>query len=142
MSPPDGDSLRPTLFAEAQFQPDENFYPRFFSEIFLRLRQQVSPHPWYAVVIYPNRAAERPPPAAFASLLNLPEVRRVYLEDFPRRSTGMLGLVSLIICPPAQAADLSRSLAADDTPPLPTHEWLDLIETILIYKAAASSRNR
>ncbi|TAN53031.1 MAG: DUF2887 domain-containing protein, partial [Methylococcaceae bacterium] len=39
LSPPDGDSLRPTLFAEAQFQPDENFYPRFFSEIFLRLRQ-------------------------------------------------------------------------------------------------------
>ncbi|TAN48808.1 MAG: DUF4351 domain-containing protein, partial [Methylococcaceae bacterium] len=40
----------------------------------------------------------------------------------------------------AQAADLSRSLAADDTPPLPTHEWLDLIETILIYKLPKLTR--
>ncbi|TAN48233.1 MAG: DUF4351 domain-containing protein, partial [Methylococcaceae bacterium] len=35
---------------------------------------------------------------------------------------------------------LSRSLAADDTPPLPTHEWLDLIETILIYKLPKLTR--
>ena len=37
--PPANDPSRPYVFAEVQFQPDDGFYARFFSEIFLYLRQ-------------------------------------------------------------------------------------------------------
>ncbi|MCX7112884.1 MAG: DUF2887 domain-containing protein [Proteobacteria bacterium] len=37
--PPKESNDRPYVFIEAQIQPDEGFYSRFFSEIFLYLRQ-------------------------------------------------------------------------------------------------------
>ena len=94
LKPPEGDRERPYVFAEVQFQPDEDFYPRFFSEILLYLRQHPLTNCWYAAVVYPDRATDRAAPAAFASLLSLPEVRRIYLEDLPPEAVGALGLIA------------------------------------------------
>ena len=47
------------MFVEVQYQPDEQFYGRFFAEILLYLYRNTQPHPWRAVVIYPYRTVER-----------------------------------------------------------------------------------
>jgi len=50
---------------EAQAQPDDDFYGRFFSEIFLYL-YRCNPWPcWWALVLYPRHASERLDPVAF-----------------------------------------------------------------------------
>ena len=45
----------PIVFVEVQFQPDPDFYLRFFGEIILFLRQYRTLRPWLALVIYPQR---------------------------------------------------------------------------------------
>lgn len=139
--PPSADPTRPYVFAEVQFQQDDGFYARFFSEIFLYLRQYKPAHSWYAVVIYPDRAVERQGLPHFHSLLHLPEVRRVYLEDLrelPGNSPA-LSLIGLLLCPPEQAAEHTRKALAQPAP-MPPHEWLDFIETILVYKLPKLTR--
>jgi predicted transposase/invertase (TIGR01784 family) len=138
--PPDEDEHRPVVFAEAQFQPDGGFYPRFFSEIVLHLRQSATARPWRAVVIYPNHATEREAPLAFRSMLTLPEIRRVYLDDYTYQNGGALGLIGLIVCPQEQSGELARRLALQSELPLPFHDWLDFIETILVYKLPMLTR--
>ncbi len=50
------DSLhRPIYFVEVQFQKDNQFYSRFFTEIFLYLHQSDLDNNWQGVIIYPNR---------------------------------------------------------------------------------------
>lgn len=139
--PPEGDARRPRIYVEVQFRADEGFYPRFFSEIFLHLRQHPTPGPWLAVVIYPERSVERAGASSFRSLLQLPEVQRVYLEDFSAaQGQGALGLIGLIVCPAEAAAAQAQRMAAQVSPPLPWEEWLDFIETILVYKLPHLSR--
>ena len=57
--PPSDRPDAPRGYVEVQFQPDEDFYPRFFREILLHLSQYPSLHPWQAVVIYPNSCLNR-----------------------------------------------------------------------------------
>jgi predicted transposase/invertase (TIGR01784 family) len=51
--PTQGDQ-NPIYFVEVQFQLDAEFYSRFFTEIFLYLRQNKPQNDWCAVVIYPS----------------------------------------------------------------------------------------
>ena len=56
LEPPADSPGAPVVFAEAQFQPDEGFYPRCVGEALLWLRQHPAPpRPWYVVAIYPGR---------------------------------------------------------------------------------------
>jgi len=140
--PPKEGNDRPYVFIEAQIQPDDGFYARFFSEIFLYLRQYNPPHPWQAVVIYPDRTVEKPA-GHFADLLQLPGVHRVYLEDLAGvdRCSPALSLIMLAICPPEQATEQVREILTNPDPlPVDRGEWLDFIETILVYKFPQLSR--
>jgi predicted transposase YdaD len=47
-----GNAERPLIFVEVQYQPDGDFYDRFFSEITQYLRMHKPAHPWLALVIY------------------------------------------------------------------------------------------
>ncbi len=98
------------------------------------------------VVIYPTRAEERLNPRHYGSLVSLPEVRRVYLEDFRDRPvTGAgVGLVQLIVSEPGnsltRAADLlqqARTASWTDWSPA---QLADFVETILVYKLPKLSR--
>ncbi len=144
--PPADDPSAPLIFLEAQAQSDEDFYGRFFSEIFLYLYRSAPRPLWRALVIYPRRATERIDPC-YASLLTLPEVQRVYLEDIADVSTPSLGiqLLQLLITPPATAFEQGHRLArqirtASERLPLPLAEALDLIETILVYRLPKLTR--
>jgi predicted transposase/invertase (TIGR01784 family) len=139
------DSEIPQVFLETQFQRDGNFYKRWFTSIFIFLYRQESDRLWRAVVIYPNRATEVQPPRAYALLLDLPWVHRLYLEDVadgPATTPGMQ-LLQLITAEPAAAVTRAQGLLEDrwgqrDDPQ--TQQFIDLIETILVYKLPHLSR--
>ena len=140
---------QPLVFVEVQFWPDPGFYLRFCSEVLLYLRQHPHIQDWRAVVIYPGRAAEVAPSGWIGHLVDWPLVRRVYLEDFGGAADGGLSwtarsLVSLIQCPEREALGLARQLAhqPEESAPLllSRQEWLDFIETILVYKLPRLSR--
>lgn len=129
----------PLVFLEAQSQPDDGFYPRWFTSLFIFLYRQARDRDWRAVVIYPNRAAEKLPPRAFAALLDLPGMYRIYLEDIADRpaTTPGLQLAQLVIAEPATAMAKTNALADSyrnrlNDPPI--RQFFDFVETILIYK--------
>ncbi|MEI6069734.1 MAG: DUF2887 domain-containing protein, partial [Methylococcaceae bacterium] len=76
------DAGQPLIFVEVQYQPDDDFYDRFFSEITLYLRLNKPAHPWLALVLYPSRSVEKEASIAFSPFIELPQLRRVYLEDY------------------------------------------------------------
>jgi predicted transposase YdaD len=91
-------------------------------------------------VIYPNRAVERADAPQYASLLKLPEVQRVYLEDFAGRPATTLGvrLIQLLIGDAQQAVSAAVVLL-EQARTLPKAELtfeqiLELVETILVYQ--------
>ena len=130
----------PMVFVEVQYQPDEQFYGRFFAEILLYLYRNAQPQPWRAVVIYPDRTVERLNERHYGSLLKLPEVQRVYLEDFTGRPAKTIGmrLIQLLIGDAQQAvtravALLQQARAMPDAR-LTFEQTLELVETILVYQ--------
>ena len=144
--PPPEQPEAPVVFVEVQAQPDPEFYGRFFAELLLYLYRDRPPHPWRAVVIYPTRADERLNARHYGSLVGLPEVRRVYLEDFrDRPMTGPgVGLIQLIVGEPEDSLTRATRLLAQakiafwtDWPP---EQLADFVETILVYKLPKLSR--
>lgn len=130
----------PVVFVEVQYQPDEEFYGRFFAEILLYLYRSAPPHPWRAVVIYPHRAVERLNERHYGSLLKLPEVQRVYLEDFTGRPAKTIGmrLIQLLIGDAQQvvreAVALLQQARTTPNAQLSFEQTLELVETILVYQ--------
>ena len=130
----------PVVFVEVQYQPDELFYGRFFAEILLYLYRCQPPHPWRALVVYPHRAVERLNEPHYGSLLNLPEVQRVYLEDFAERPATTMGmrLIQLLIGNAEQAVmhavALLRQVRTAPHPELSFEQTLEFVETILVYR--------
>ena len=110
--PPPEQPDAPVVLVEVQAQPDPEFYGRFFAELLLYLYRNQPPHPWRAVVIYPTRAEERLNARHYGSLVGLPEVQRVYLEDFRDRPvTGAgVGLIQLIVSEPEDSLTQATQL--------------------------------
>ena len=136
--PPTETLSAPLIFVEIQAQADDDFYGRFFSEIFLYLYRSVPRRPWLAVAIYPSRATERPD-TRYNSLLSTPEVRRVYLNDWRERPAPTLGLqlIQLLIAPRKKACQQAVLLAGQARKGVLGAELseatvLDLIETIRV----------
>jgi predicted transposase/invertase (TIGR01784 family) len=131
---------QPLIFVEVQYQPDGDFYDRFFSEITLYLRMHKPALPWLALVIYPSRSTEKAASIAFSPFMDLPQLRRIYLEDY-RDFPGLsptLELIRLIASHEQQTMTLARKLAErrDELGP----DGLDFIETILVYKLPRLNR--
>ena len=145
------DPGRPTLFWEAQFQPDRDFYGRWFSSLFTCLHQQRIEH-WRALAIFPSRSIDTGRTGAYRFLLERGPVRRVYLDEpdaWAELDTGPgapawdLGLIRLIAADPAEAPRLAGELTREPArmpEALPLREVLDLVETILVYKLPELSR--
>ena len=140
LMPVEANAKQPLIFVEVQYQPDGDFYDRFFSEITLYLRLHKPVYPWLALVIYPARSTEKAASIAFSPFMDLPQLRRVYLDDY-RDCQGLsptFELIRLIASNEQQTMILARNLAErrDEFGP----DGLDFIETILVYKLPRLSR--
>jgi predicted transposase YdaD len=147
LAPSDTAPDAPLVFLQVILQPDDEFYARWFSSIFTFLHQQGGDRDWKAIVIYPDRATERPPPPAFAPLLDLPRIKRVYLEDIagqPSTSLDMELLQLLIAEPDAAIVKANALLEAYRDRLHDPEQWplIDLALTILIYKLPDLPRER
>jgi len=140
LTPVEDNTEQPLIFVEVQYQPDGDFYDRFFSEITLYLRLHRPAHPWLALVIYPTRSTEKAASIAFGPFMDLPQLRRVYLDDYRdcQGLTPTLELIRLIASSTQQTMALARNLTErrDEFGP----DGLDFIETILVYKLPRLSR--
>ena len=136
----------PVYFVEVQFQPDLEFYSRFFAEIFLYLRQNKPQNNWLAVVIYPTQSVDTGELKHYCELFASQRVSRVYLDELGGSAEQSIGIatVKLVISPEESAAEQARSLIdkvrqeiADEV-----QAWnlLQLIETIIVYKLPNKSR--
>ncbi len=125
-----------TYFIEAQFQTDEQFYARFFAEIFLYLKQYPTAK-WQAVVIYPSRNVEQKTIEPYADLLALERVKRVYLDELPQSESTVVELYELLITPKEKVEARARKIAQRANP-----LELELLVKILSYKNLTRERIR
>jgi predicted transposase/invertase (TIGR01784 family) len=70
----------PIYFVEVQFQKDERFYSRFFSEIFLYFHQSESNNNWQGVIIYPHPGIENSPKSRYQEFFESGRVNCYYLN--------------------------------------------------------------
>ncbi len=97
---------QPIYFVEVQFQNDARFYARFFSEIFLYLRQYDEPDDWQAVVIFPDRNTEPDRRLRYRALLGCDQVQQIYLdEELTEEASLSLGILKLLVEPERTAID-------------------------------------
>ncbi len=94
----------PLIFVEVQYQPDDAFYGRLFSEIALYLYRQKPRRSWRALVIYPDRNTEKRASIEFQPFLQLPQLQRIYLEDYQAvaGNTPALAMMQLLACQESQ----------------------------------------
>lgn len=146
--PPEGVSPRVVYFAEVQFQSDEYLYFRFFSETSFYLhRNKDLFDDWFGVIIFPFRSIEPENTHIHRSLLNGPQIQRIYLDELGNPSEQPIGvrLMQLTIISQEQAPDLARELIQQanqgDTGFLSKTEIIDMICTIAVYKFSKLSRD-
>jgi predicted transposase/invertase (TIGR01784 family) len=146
LPPPDA-SPQVVFFAEVQFQKDDLLYHRFFSESMLYMyRNPLLYDDWYGVVIFPSRSLEPEKTNIHRSLLNGPQVERIYLNELgtPDEQPLGIGLIQLTIADERrtveQAKRLIQRVKEEQTSILPKDDIIDVVTTIAVYKFANLSR--
>lgn len=130
----------PVVFLENQFQPDADFYARWFASIFLYLRRHPEHRWWRAVVLFPSRTTDTGQTLGFEELLSGGRLTRVYLDEWlatDPESPG-LSLIQLLLAEPDRAIDKAREILAEDFPIWP--DFRGWVETLLIYKLPRLTR--
>jgi predicted transposase/invertase (TIGR01784 family) len=145
--PPDDDAAKTVFFAEVQFQTDDDLYHRFFCESFLYLyRNRILYPDWYGVVIFASRNLEPENTTIHRTLLNSPQVQRIYLDELgdPNQQPVGISLIQLTTAPEAQMPDQARQLIerVEQAPIsiLSKTDIVDIITTIAVYKFTNLSR--
>lgn len=138
--PNDQNPNQPIIFAEVQYQSDIELYGRLFTEITLYLYRQKPARPWIAMVIYPDRQTERPAGIEFEAFTQLPQLQRIYLEDYQQASTDspLQSLLSLIACQDRQTVELAQKLVKQRK--IQGIDILNFVETVLVYKLPQLTR--
>ena len=134
-TPVSDDPLVPIVFAEVQMQTDENFYRRYFAEIFLYLEQYEVSRSWQGLLILPSRGLNFGAELPYQELLEH-RVTRLYLQDLKEESdlSPNLALLQLLVTDRNQSADLGRALLEKAETEIEFERRLSLIETILANK--------
>ncbi|MEA5469357.1 Rpn family recombination-promoting nuclease/putative transposase [Spirulina sp. 06S082] len=134
----------PIYFVEVQFQPDAQFYTRFFTEIFLYLSKTELANNWRGVIIYPRRSVDTGSTERYKELLNSRRVSRIYLNELAENTSIGLSLLQLIIADETEAIPQGRELIERANLEFENarqqQNVLKLIETILVYKLPRSRR--
>ncbi|MEM9538660.1 MAG: Rpn family recombination-promoting nuclease/putative transposase [Cyanobacteria bacterium P01_E01_bin.42] len=147
--PPSTSKEDPIYFVEVQIQSKEDFYWRFFAEIFVYLGQYQPEQDWRAVALFSNRKADPGLPRAYRSLKQSQQLKVLYLDEIKAKEGSSLGLeiVELLMRKEKEVRDaviptqelLEKARKTLDNPAL-QQKVLELIETVLVYKFTALSR--
>ena len=136
----------PIYFLEVQFQPDSEFYSRFFTEIFLYLNQTELTNNWRGVIIYPSQSIDTGETERYIELLNSGRVRRIYLNELDSTTEQSIGIetIKLVIenesSTEIKARELINQIRSEITDEATQRELLQLIETIIVYKLPSKNR--
>ena len=130
---------KPFFLIEVQFQPKEDFYWEFLSEIFLYLNQYRPKQEWQAVAIFARRSFEPEIPNHVREIIASNRIVRVYLDDWLDRETDSfaISIIQLILSSESQAVTMARRLGdkiEQENNPEIQEQVLELIETVLVYK--------
>ncbi|MCI0618576.1 Rpn family recombination-promoting nuclease/putative transposase [bacterium] len=89
----------PIYFVEAQFSREKDFYPRFFGEIFVYLRQNQPISDWRAVVLYPEEATDTGIHRHYREFFESDRLRRVYVNKLSKDFIGRfpISLLQIIL---------------------------------------------
>jgi predicted transposase/invertase (TIGR01784 family) len=122
---------KPAIFVEAQMQRDKRLYKRLFSEVFSYI-DQYDPFDWQAVVLYKNRRTEQEEHYPFRSLLNSPQVTRIYLDELPSAGTlgAELGMFKLIVESEKEMPKSARALLKKNR----NQDYIDLTQKVMSYR--------
>ena len=85
-----------------------------------------------------SRATEKPPAIEFAYFLSLPQLRRIYLEDYQHISDPEYVILKLISCSLEETVPFVQTLTGE--PDKLSKDMLEFIETVLVYKLPHLSR--
>jgi predicted transposase/invertase (TIGR01784 family) len=134
----------PIYFVEVQFQKDERFYSRFFSEIFLYFHQSELSQNWQGVIIYPHREIENSPKSRYQEFFESGRVNCYYLNQLDEGDSLGVKVLQLIVESEqntlAQGKKLIQQVRQQFQESLKRQDILELIETILIYKLPKLNR--
>ncbi|BAW97775.1 hypothetical protein NIES970_27360 (plasmid) [[Synechococcus] sp. NIES-970] len=133
--PVSDDITIPIVFAEAQMQADNNFYRRYFAEIFLYLKQYEVDRTWRGLLILPNPSCKLGSELPYQELFEQ-RVTKLYLSDLKQKQhlTPNLGLLQFLASDRDQSAELGRRLLNTAETAAEFERRLSLIETILAGK--------
>ena len=136
---------KPIFFIEVQFQPKNDFYWEYLSEIFLYLNQYRPINKWQAVAIFAKRNCEPEIVDHVQEMIISNRIIRVYLEDWLNQETNSLtiAIIQLILAPENKAPKLARQIN-EKVQQEPNTDLQDqvvkFIETVLVYKFPKLSR--
>ncbi|MBD2290609.1 MAG: Rpn family recombination-promoting nuclease/putative transposase [Microcystis sp.] len=134
----------PIYFVEVQFQKDERFYSRFFSEIFLYFHQSELSQNWQGVIIYPHREIENSPKSRYQEFFESGRVNCYYLNQLDEGDSLGVKVLQLIVESEQktleQGKELIQQVRQQFQESLKRQDILELIETILIYKLPKLNR--
>jgi predicted transposase/invertase (TIGR01784 family) len=138
-------SEKPIFFIEVQFQPKNDFYWEFLSEIFLHLNQFRPSNKWQAVAIFAKRNCEPEIVDHVQEMITSNRIIRVYLEDWLNQEANSLtiAIIQLILAPENKAPELARQIntKVQQEPDSDLQEQVvKFIETVLVYKFPKLSR--
>ncbi|MBP0020528.1 MAG: Rpn family recombination-promoting nuclease/putative transposase [Cyanobacteria bacterium SBLK] len=147
--PPSTSQEDPIYFVEVQIRPKDDFYWRFFAEIFVYLGQYQPQQDWCAVALFGDRKADPSLPRAYRGLRQSQQLKVLYLDELEAKEESSLGLeiVQLMMRQEKEVRDaivptqalMEKARTTLDNPAL-QQKVLELIETVLVYKFTALSR--
>lgn len=134
-TPRSDDPRAPLVFAEAQMQSNENFYGRYFAEIFLYLEQHQIHRTWRGLLILQSREQRLGAELSYKDLLDQ-RVTRLYLSDLKDRQglKSNLALLQLLVLDQHSGAEVGKRILQEAETTAEFQRRLTLIETILASK--------
>jgi predicted transposase YdaD len=106
------DPLVPIIFAEAQMQTDEQFYGRYFAQLFVHLYQYRVSRDWRGLMILQSREQRLGNDLPYRELL-AQRVTRLYLSDLRTEEalSPNLTLLHLLVADKNKTLELSKGLS-------------------------------
>jgi predicted transposase/invertase (TIGR01784 family) len=135
--PPDDAESKVIFFSEVQLQKKENLYKRFFAELFVALhRAEIDYDDWGGVLIFGSRSVEPSSSIWYRSLLESPQVFRIYLDEVEHWPEPPLAieLVLLAMSSETETPDRARALLDRSEQEGRQQDILELISTIMVYR--------